>query len=375
MDWEIYDLLGYGPLTEEIVEYLMGLLTTPASAGEENQFRPVELFQRLEDFYLRWCEGEFIDMLPETLPQKKMRLLRDQLKTQDLGQRQIDVYAGLNVMILLLELHRYGQETPEFKDKMVFYPCGEPNVEGKLDDASRLLRLIGYSCCVGDSGFFLTVGRFLSRANLRGADLSSANLSGAYLDRAKLSGANLTLTNLSDAYLGDANLGGANLGGANLGGAYLSGANLSGANLCNAYLSGADLRSANLSGADLSSANLSAANLSYADLSGANLSSANLSSADLWGANLSGADLSGADLSGADLSDVNLMGANLIGANLIGADLSGADLGGADLGGADLTDRTFGDVKWDENTKWENVRGLDTAVDVPEALRRMLGVQ
>ena len=166
MDWEIYDLLGYGPLTEEIVEYLMGLLTTPAVAGEASQFRPVELFQRLENFYLRWCEGEFIDAPPENLPQKKMRLLRDQLKTQKLGQRQIDVYAGLNVMILLLELHRYGQETPEFKDKIMFYPCGEPNAEGKLDDAIRLLRLIGYSCCVGYFGFLQTVGRFLSGANL-----------------------------------------------------------------------------------------------------------------------------------------------------------------------------------------------------------------
>jgi len=98
MDWEIYDLLGYGRLTGEIVEYLMGLLTTPAVAGEKSLFRPVELFQRLEDFYLRWCEGEFIDMLPESWPQKKMRQLRDQLKTQKLGQRQIDVYAGLNAI-------------------------------------------------------------------------------------------------------------------------------------------------------------------------------------------------------------------------------------------------------------------------------------
>lgn len=65
MDWEIYDLLGYGPLTEEIVEYLMGLLTTRAVAGKESLFRPVKLFKRLEDFYLRWCDGKFIDAPPE----------------------------------------------------------------------------------------------------------------------------------------------------------------------------------------------------------------------------------------------------------------------------------------------------------------------
>ena len=245
MDWEIYDLLGYGGLTAEIVEYLMGLLTTQAGAEEASRFRPVELFQRLEDFYLRWCEGEFIDMLPESLPQKKLRLLREQLKTQELGQRQIDIYAGLNVMILLLELHRYGQQRDELKDKMVFYPCGKPNAEGELDDAGRLLRLIGYSCCVGAFGFLQTVGQFLIGANLSRAYLIGANLSRAYLSRA--------------------------------------------------YLSGADLSRANLIGADLSDAN--------------------------------------------------------------------------------LTDRTFGDIEWDENTKWGNVRGLDEAVNVPEALKRHLGIQ
>ncbi|MEG4108413.1 pentapeptide repeat-containing protein [Microcoleus sp. S13_C5] len=300
MDWEIYDLLGYGALTEEIVEYLMGLLTTPAVAGKESLFRPVELFQRLEYFYLRWCEGEFIDMLPESLPQKKMRLLREQLKTQELGQRQIDVYAGLNVMILLLELHRYGQETPEFKDKMVFYPCGKPNAEGKLHDAKRLLRLMGYSCCIGYFGFLTTVGRFLS-----GADLSRANLSGA------------------------------------------------------------DLHGANLSGADLSGAFLHSLFLIHANLSGANLSDAYLYDANLSRANLSGANLSGANLNGANLSRANLSGANL----------SGANLSGAKLGDENLSDRPLGDVKWNENTNWENVRGLDTALDVPEALRRQLGMQ
>jgi Pentapeptide repeats (8 copies) len=309
MDWEIYDLLGYGALTEEIVEYLIGLLTTPAVAEEQSLFRPVELFQRLENFYLRWCKGEFIDMLPESLPQKKMRLLGEQVQTEKLGQRQIDIYAGLNVMILLLELHRYGQERDELKDKIVFYPCGKPNAEGRLDP-TRLFRIIGYSCCVGDSGFLQTVGRFLSdthlsRANLKGADLSHADLSHADLSHADLSRTHLSRTHLSRA-------------------------NLSDTHLSRAYLRGADL------------------------------SDADLSRADLRGANLRGADLRGAELRGADLR---------------GADLSDADLSDADLRAAKLADRTFGDVKWNENTKWENVRGLDTAVNVPEALRQQLGMQ
>jgi len=370
MDREIYDLLGYGPLTEEIVEYLMGLLTTPADSGEENQFRPVELFQRLEYFYQRWCEGEFIDMPPESLPQEKMRRLQKHLNTQGLGQRQIDIYAGLNVMILLLELHRYGQERHEFKDKMVFYPCGKPNAEGKLDDASRLLRLIGYSCCIGYFGFLHTVGRFLSGAHLSGANLGGAELCGAELYGAKLSGANLGGAELSDAHLFDADLSGADLTRAYLTRAYLNDADLSGANLSGADLSGADLDGAKLSGANLSVANLSDANLTGANLTDADLSGANLSVASLWGANLSGANLRGASLWGADLSGANLSGANLSGANLTDADLSSAD-----LIGADLSDRTFGDIEWDENTNWENVRGLDTAVYVPEALRRQLGMQ
>jgi uncharacterized protein YjbI with pentapeptide repeats len=384
MDWEIYDLLGYGGLTGEIVEYLMGLLTTPAVAGEESQFRPVKLFQRLEGFYVRWCEGEFIDAPPENLPQKKMRLLRDQLKTKYLGQRQIDIYAGWNVMILLLELHRYGQQIDELKDKMVFYPCGKPNDEGKLDDSNRLLRLISYSYCVGDSGFLQIVGLFLSGANLSGANLGGTELCGADLYGANLSGANLNGAELSDAHLWDADLSGAHLSGADLSGAYLNNADLSGADLSGAYLSHAYLTDADLSGADLSGANLSRADLSGANLSRADLSGAGLSHAELWNANLSGANLSGANLSHAYLCDADLSGANLSGADLNGADLSDADLSGANLSSAYLSSANlsgaylsgiFGDVKWDENTKWENVRGLDTAVDVREALRRQLGMQ
>jgi len=369
MDGEIYDLLGYGPLTEEIVEYLMGLLTTPAAPGEEDLFRPVELFERLENFYLRWCEGEFIDAPPENLPQKKMRLLRDQLKTQKLGQRQIDVYAGLNVMILLLELHRYGQERDELKDKMVFYPCGKPNAEGKLDDEIWLLRLIGYSCCVGYFGFLHTVGSFLSGADLSGANLGGAELCGANLGGVKLSGANLNGAELSDADLWHADLSGAGLMGA-----YLSGANLSRANLSGAYLSDADLSGADLSDADLHGANLNGANIHGADLSGANLNGANLNGADLSEADLTDADLSGVDLSGADLMGAYLSGANLSGANLSGANLWDADLSSANLSGANLSG-IFGYIKWNENTNWEDILGWDTAVDVPEALRLQLGMQ
>jgi len=293
MAWEIYDLLGYGGLTQEIVEYLMALLTSPTPlakggvgdskgrGGGSDEFRPVQLFKRLENFYFRWCDGEFMDAAPETLPQQKMRQLQGQ-KIQ-LGVRQVDVYAGLNVMILLLELHRYAQSRDDLKEEMAFYPCGRKDTESF--DRLRLLHIISYSDCVSLLAFLETVGQFFS----------GANLSRAYLSRAYLSGA------------------------------YLSGANLRGADLSRANLRGANLRGANLRGADLS-----------------------------------GADLRGANLRGADLSS---------------ADLSSADLRGADLRGADLSRADFDNSFWDEDTNWENVRGLETAKNLPEALKQQLGLE
>jgi len=266
MNWQIYDLLGFGRLTPEIVEYLMGLLT-------ENQDLPWEqLFKRLEKFYVNWCKGKFIDSAEETLAQKKLRQLQ-KYGIKELGQRHVDIYAGLNVMILLLELHRYAQGRDDLKQQIIFYPSGQPEEDFYT---AQLLRVINYSDCFQLETFNSVVGQFLSGANLRGADLR-----------------------------------------------------------------GADLRGADLSDADLSGANLSGANLS--------------------GANLSGANLGGADLSGAYLSGANLSRAYLSGANLSGADLSGADLRGANLSGADLGGNFFRDIRWDKNTKWDDLI-LPTAI-------------
>jgi uncharacterized protein YjbI with pentapeptide repeats len=320
LEWQVYDLFGYGDLTVEVVEYLMALLV-------KSEAELVVLFERLHEFYLDWCDGKFIEATEETLPQKKAREL--QQWHIESGQRRVDVYTGLNVIILLFELHRYGQSQEELQEQLRFYPCGQHGSENF--ERMKLLKIIGYSQCLGVCAFVPIVGKFLrgadlSRADLSGADLSGADLSGAYLSRANLrdaylSPADLSGADLSGAYLSRANLRGANLRGADLSGAYLSGAYLSGAYLSGAYLSGADLSGAYLRGAYLSDADLSGANLSSADLRGADLSGANLSGAELSDADLRGADLRGADLSGADLS-----GANLSGAELNGADLSGADL-------------------------------------------------
>ncbi len=362
---QIYDLLGYGGLTPEIVEYLWGLLTN------SEEFRPVKLFQRLSDFYQLWCDGKFIDALPHNnYPQKTMLELKEQLPEREtyLGLKQVDVYAGLNIMILLLELHRYGQsQTVDLKQRLTFYPCGQPRANDKPKEPTLLLRLIGYSTCIGIKGFRDTVGNFLKGANLGGANLEGANLEGANLGGAFLRGVNLVRANLCGANLGgafleDANLGGAFLEDANLGGAFLEDADLVRANLHSVNLVRANLVRANLRGAKLRGADLHDADLEDAKIGGANLRDANLRGADLGGANLGGAFFVHANLRGADLG-----GANLGGANLCGADLRGANLEDAKLEDAKLSDKKWGDVRWDENTIW-TCEQLGTAINVPEAL-------
>ncbi|WP_017318318.1 pentapeptide repeat-containing protein [Mastigocladopsis repens] len=371
LEKEIYDLLGYGGLTQEIVDYLMALLVPDS----EEKFQPTQfecLFERLKDFYHDWCEGRFINVHPknpldeehqDNLPQNKMMQL--QKYGSKLGLREVDIYTGLNVMILLLELHRYAQSSDELEDKIAFHPCGQQNT--KDFDNQRLSCIISYSNSIAIGTFLRIAGVFLSGANLSDADLSNADLSGADLSGAILSGANLSGANLSGADLSGANLSGANLSGAILSGAILSGAilndaNLRSANLSGANLSGADLRSADLRSANLSRANLSGADLSRAIVSGANLSRANLSGAIVSGAILSGAILSGAILSRAILSRADLSGANLSRANLSDANLSDANLRSANLSGANLTN-----IIWNQDTKREDVRGLETAVNKPEA--------
>ncbi|WP_445628891.1 pentapeptide repeat-containing protein [Nostoc sp. DSM 114167] len=353
MNWQIYDLLGFGRLTPEIVESLMRLLT------EKQDFSWEQLFKRLDNFYHNWCKGKFIDSAKETLPQKKLQQLQ-QYGIQGLGQREVDIYAGLNVMILLLELHRYAKGRDDIKQEIVFYPSGQTGADNF--EEYQLTRVINYSDCFQLGTFSSVVGQFLSDANLSGATFIGANLIRA----------NLSEANLSGAYFGLANLSGANLSDASLSAASLYGANLSGANLSGATLSGATLIGANLFFAVLGEANLSKANLRGAELGEANLSGANLSGANLSGADLSYVNLSRADLSGANLKRANLTRANLKGANLKGANLSGADLWGANLSRANLSQKKLGDIDWDENTNWENVEGLDTAVNVPKALKKQL---
>ncbi|NJP11193.1 MAG: hypothetical protein HC866_18380 [Leptolyngbyaceae cyanobacterium RU_5_1] len=292
MDWEIYDLLGFGSLTPEIVEYLM--LFLDACPEMFNSEKVLRLFKRLENFYFRWCDGEFIDADPPTLPQKKMRILREQLGDRDIsiGQRQIDIHAGLNVMILLFALHRYGQMKDDLKAQINFHPCVQKNTSD-FDD-SQLRRIIQYSYCIRNTRFRAILGALLIGSNLSNSSLHIMSLS------------------------------------------YI---NLSQSNLKGVSCWSSDLRNANLSNADLSGGNFTNTSFHKAKFLNANLSSTKLISAVFVEA----------DLSGADLCDANLANTNLHNASLT-------------------------NIIWDENTNWEGVRGLETAINVPEALKKQLGL-
>jgi hypothetical protein len=300
--WEIYDLFGFGALTSEIVEYLIGLLKKAEPDWGE-------LFKRLESFYLDWADGKLIDDTANTLPQRKARQLQNHQVA--VGQRQVDIFTGLNVLILLQETHRYAQSVEALKTAINFYPCGQPDTDSH--DDKRLLRMIHYSDCLQLGTFNQIVGQFCSSANLSSVYLSSS------------------------------------------------------------VLVGSDLRNAVLNSANLGSSDLSCADLSSANLSSANLSSAVLHSADLFAANLRRADLINVDLRGADLRDADLSGANLRGAYLSSAELEGADLEGADLRGAylssaDLRSANLNKILWDGGTCWAGAQGLYAALNVPKSL-------
>jgi uncharacterized protein YjbI with pentapeptide repeats len=299
---QAYDLFGYGGITTEILEYLVDLLRSSEEFKQENNI--LNLSKRLQDFYFRWCKGEFINQSRDMpILHKKIAELKQYRASFEL--KQLDVYAGLNVMILLLELYRYARrEAPDLPEKKIqFWPC--------KDDKSQLLRIIGYSNCIKIGEFAEKVGPFLGYAKLDGADLGGAYLRGVNLERASLSQANLS---------------GAYLKGANLKKARLKDANLRRVNLESADLTEAYLIDVNLSNADMRSSNLTEANLCGADLSNTKLDDSTFYSAYLGGTVLSTANLNRADMRKAILCSAVLEGTNLELAKLENADLRGANL-------------------------------------------------
>jgi len=323
LDGEIYDLLGYGSLKQVIVEYLMALLSSSKVFKKPENI--ISLAKYLKGFYLKWCAGDFLQP-PGIYPNKKHSELKD--NGIHLGIKEIDIYVGLNVMILLFELYRYTRDQlNDIKNEVAFYPC--------KDDKEQLLRIIGYSNCISNGTFADIVGPFLSCAKLI-----------------------------------DANLSGANLGGVNLSEAHLSRCNLKGA-----FLRGADLRKARLKDADLSRACLDSTNfqdallldvnLNNAHLCCSNLTNVNLCGADLRDAVLSDADFSSAYLGGTILNDVNASHAVFNEAMLCGADFNGANLNGAYLYKADVRGVNFANIRYDWGTNYQYAEMIDKARNLP----------
>jgi hypothetical protein len=270
LEWQIYDLLGSGCLTPDIVDYLREMLAA------SNDWQPLRLFERLNQFWEEWCEGEFIDRTEDNLPQKKMKILKEQMPEREtkLGIRQVDVYTGLNVLILLLELHRYAQSRDEWKGRIIFYPSGQPEPDIRK---GQLMRVIYYSRSVVYL-LFNDILYFFSYADLSHVNLQHVNLRGA----------NFNNTNLKECNLSYADLYHANF----------DNADLSNVDLFNSNLIGASIIKAKLSHVNLKGANISCANLSDTDISHSSLTGANLQGTNLCGTNLFSVDLSRTDLSG-----------------------------------------------------------------------------
>ncbi|NEQ46220.1 MAG: NACHT domain-containing protein [Leptolyngbya sp. SIOISBB] len=245
--WLMYDLLGCHVLTPEIVEYLTALLT------KHPDFQPEKLHKRLYDFYWRWSDGEFIDAPPENLPQRKMRLLRE--RTPDceeiLGQRQVDVYTGLNTMILLFELHRYGinlapknKHTSSMNSVYNFHPCR--NFRSEYFDDMRLKRVLSKGFYISENISLSLISPFLHHLDLRNISLdtiSMGNVDFSYTDLrgSMFSGMTLGNADFSNSELIDVRFSGMAVGNVDLSNSDLRGARFFGITLGNGDLSNCDL--------------------------------------------------------------------------------------------------------------------------------------
>ena len=94
-----------------------------------------------------------------------------------------------------------------------------------------------------------------------------------------------------------------------------------------------------------------------------------------WGKNtLAFSCLSWLDLTGCNLIGLDLTGASLEKTRLDGARLDRASLNRARLDRAILNGANMGDIYWNKETQWSNISGLKEALNVPEALKKQLGL-
>ncbi|MTJ10328.1 pentapeptide repeat-containing protein [Anabaena sp. UHCC 0204] len=261
---KIYQLLGYGILTEDIEKLLLEGLRKQ----QKNNFSLAILYQRLEDFWRDYCQGRWLN---EGIAHQAWNYL--QTLNNPLNVEQINAAVGLNIFLLLCSI---SQEI-----KTIFYPCGNPsNLREFYPNA--LIELMNRIAILHKNAFS---SRLLSKS-LAGINLSEASLSQVMWNDANLQGINLSDTDLTGANLVNTNLQQANLQGANL-----TGANLTGANLQRVSFTGANLTKANLTNANLTGVNLNSVNLTQTLLFGAILDNADKEFAALNGALFSPNDI------------------------------------------------------------------------------------
>ncbi|MHC5743887.1 MAG: pentapeptide repeat-containing protein [Nostoc sp.] len=227
MAQNIYNLLGYGILNQEIEELAIAGLRRK----QKHKFSFEVLFQRLLSFWRAYCQGRWLDEGIAHNALTNFHALQNPVNVE-----QVNAAVGLNVFLLLCACYR--------ETKVPFWPCGNP--VNLTEFNPEVLSVLIARTTVLHKSIFAT----------RIKSLSGLNLSGASLSQVVLTGVNLEQTNLSNTELMGANLAGANLQQANLAGANLENANLAGANLQQANLTGANLQQANLMGTNLNSADL-----------------------------------------------------------------------------------------------------------------------
>ncbi|MFN6461190.1 MAG: pentapeptide repeat-containing protein [Nostoc sp. DedVER02] len=223
----IYNLLGYGILSQEIEELAIAILRRE----QKHKFSFEVLFQRLLSFWRAYCQGYWLD---EGIAHKALSHFHT--LQNPVNVEQLNAAVGLNVFLLLCACYR--------ETKIPFWPCGNP-LNFTEFNPEALNVLIARTTVLHKSAFARRI-----------KSLAGLNLSGASLLQVMLAGVNLEQTNLSNAELMGANLAGVNLRQANLTGANLQQANLAGANLQHANLAGANLQQANLTETNLNSADL-----------------------------------------------------------------------------------------------------------------------
>ncbi|WP_414577816.1 pentapeptide repeat-containing protein [Anabaena sp. CCY 9402-a] len=247
----LYNLLGYGILTQGITELAIASL----HHQPKNHFSWEILIQRLESFWRGYCQGRWLDEGIAHTALSYFHTLQNPVNVE-----QLNTYVGINVFFLLGGMHK--------KIQVAFSPCGNPSNTTEFYPEAMLMLLA--KAALLDTNVI---------KRIHSESLSGINLSGASLSQIMLAGSNFEQTNLVNAVLTGANLTGANLTGANL-----SQANLTGANLPNANLSAANLTNTNLTGANLIDANLSDANFTNACLSDTVISEGNRETAKFNGA-------------------------------------------------------------------------------------------